>query len=425
MQQFFADLHIHSKYSRACSPDMDPEHLYAGAREKGLDILGTGDFTHPKWLAELKKKLVPSEYNGLFHLKGKPELLFMLTAEVSTFFSTPQAVRKVHHIIHAPSFEVVDQLNDVYGKLGSLSSDGRPMFGNCSPAKLAELTFEVSKELVIVPAHAWTPHFGVFGSMSGYDSLDEAYEEQSKNIFAIETGMSSDPAMNWRISGLDNISLVSNSDSHSPHPWRIGRECNVFSFPEKRLSYENIFRAVREKDAKNFLFTVEVDPSYGKYHFDGHRNCKFSCSPEESKKIKGICPVCRRPLTIGVLNRVEELADRPEGFVPKGAIPFKSLLPLHELIGSAMSAQMFSKKVGLEYTKLISAFGSEFNILINVPFDQLSAHTHEKIAWAVMLNREAKIKVVPGYDGEYGRMVLSEDIKNSPAKGQKFLADFL
>jgi len=403
---------------------MDPEHLYAGAREKGLGLLGTGDFTHPKWLAEIKKKLVPSEQGGLFHLKGKPEILFMLTAEVSTFYSTPNAVRKVHHIIHAPSFEVVDQLNDIYGKLGSLASDGRPMFGRCSPARLAELTFGVSKELVIVPAHAWTPYFGVFGSMSGYDSLAEAYEEKAKDIFAIETGMSSDPAMNWRISSLDNISLMSNSDSHSPHPWRIGRECNAFSFAQKELSFSNIFKAVKEKDRKHFLFTIEVDPSYGKYHFDGHRNCKFSCSPEESKKLKGICPVCKRPLTIGVLNRVEELADRPEGFVPKNAIPFKSLLPLHELIGSAMSAQMFSKKVGVEYSKIISAFGSEFNILLNVPFDQLSAHTHGKIAWAIMLNRAGKVKVVPGFDGEYGRMVLSEDLKNSPSKDQTFLNDF-
>ncbi len=416
---------MHSKYARATSTSMDLEHVAQGARLKGLNIVGTGDFSHPSWFNELKKKLVESDALGFYELRNPPALasaggaggvgartnenqktLFCLTNEVSTIISTREGVKKVHHVLHAPSFEEVAQLNDVYSKLGDLKADGRPTFGNCSPAEIVEKTLEVTKNAVIIPAHAWTPWFSVFGSMSGFNSLDEAFEDQSKNIFAIETGMSSDPAMNWRISALDKISLVSNSDSHSYHPWRIGRECNVFEFSEKELSFENVFKAVREKNARHFKFTVEVDPNYGKYHYDGHRSCNFSCPPDETKKLGGVCPVCKRRLTVGVLNRVEQLADRPKGFTPKNAIPFKTLLPLHELLATVFSSTLASKRVMETGDKLIREFGSEFGVLLNAQREELLKHAQEKVVDVIIANREGKLKVKPGFDGEYGILML-------------------
>ncbi len=407
----FADLHLHSKYSRAVSPDMDLEHLSQGARLKGLQVIGTGDFSHPKWFAELKNKLVPAEgHEGLFELKMDAEknlpfsqrVFFMLTNEVATFHSSGGKARKVHHVLHASSLEEVAQLNETFSKRSNLSADGRPMFASTSCAEMSEMFHASCPEGALVPAHCWTPYFGVFGSESGYDSLKEAFEDQARKIFAIETGMSSDPAMNWRISALDSISLMSNSDSHSPYPWRLGRECNAFAFEEGGLSFEALFNAVRKKDSSKFAFTLEVNPSYGKYHVDGHRACNFSCEPSETKKLNGICPVCRRPLTIGVLNRVEELADRPEGFVPKGAIPFKKVLPVHEVVAACLSSTLASKKVGAEAGKLLNAFGSELNVLLNAPEHELARVVHEKIARAIILNREGKIEVAPGFDGEYG-----------------------
>lgn len=428
----FADLHIHSKYAYAVSEKMDLEHISEGAKLKGLGLMGTGDFTHPAWFNELKGKLVEKNGSGLYALRAEENLsnptLFMLTAEISTIISTPKGVKKVHHVVHAPSLEAAEQLNAVYAKMGNLAMDGRPTLGNCSSAHFAEVTFEACKEAVIVPAHAWTPWFSVFGSMSGYNSLEEAYEDQAPRIFAIETGMSSDPLMNWRISKLDRVALLSNSDSHSPYPWRLGRECNVFELKEK--SFGALFDAVHNKDPKRFLYTLEVDPNYGKYHYDGHRNCAFSSPPAETKKLNGICPVCHRPLTIGVLNRVEELADRPEGFVPPGAIPFKSLLPLHELIAGVLGAQLASKKVMEAGDKLMRAFESELNVLLNVPRDELLKATDERIADAVMLNREGKIKVKAGYDGEYGVPLLGGEQKAkaekrpAAARGQKSLGEF-
>lgn len=436
---YYADLHLHSKYSRAVSQNMNLEGMTEGSKRKGTNLLGTGDFTHPQWFNELGRKLVPAneyEHNGLYKLRGvKDSCLFMLTVEISTIYSQGtgwNGVKKVHHVIHIPTFEEAVQLNDVYSKLGNLSADGRPTFGNLSPSHFAELTFETSKNAVIVPAHCWTPHFSIFGSMSGFNSLEEGYEDQAKKIFAIETGLSSTPAMNWRISKLDRVTCMSSSDAHSPHPWRLGRECNCFDFTEKEISFENLFKAVKEKDEKHFLYTVEVDPSYGKYHFDGHRNCSFSCSPEESKKLKNICPVCKRRLTIGVLNRVEELADRPEGYVPEKRIPFKSLLPLHELISAVMGVQLSSKKVMEESDKLINAFGNELNVLLNVNLKEIEEKTNESIAQAVQLNREGKIKVTPGYDGEYGIPLIGKqknkqkriESKREAKRGQKTLEEY-
>jgi len=412
---YFADLHLHSKYSRAVSFNNTIEGLAQGAKLKGLQILGTGDFTHPAWFAELKKKLKPSQHEGLFEAQG---VLWMLTTEVATFLSTPKGVKKVHHILHAPSFEIAEQINNVLAKKGNLAADGRPMFGNTSPAELVEITSEVSSDAFVIPAHAWTPWFGVFGSMSGFNSLEEAFEDQAKKIFAIETGMSSDPALNWRISALDKISLVSNSDAHSPHPWRLGRECNAFDFEEKELSCNVIFNAIRERN-KHFAFTVEVNPSYGKYHYDGHRACNFSSAPEETKALHGICPVCKKPLTIGVLNRVEQLADREEGFVPKNAIPFKTVLPLHELLSAFYGVRLESREVGETAAKLLS-LAPELKILLETPEAQLAKTVDERIAKIIMQNRDGKIQVKPGFDGEYGIPVLSED----KTEKQKTLGEF-
>ncbi|MFA6049268.1 MAG: endonuclease Q family protein [Candidatus Micrarchaeia archaeon] len=422
----FADLHLHSKYSRAVSPAMDLEHLSRGGRLKGLQIIGTGDFTHPVWFAELRKKLVPAEgAPGLFELSAegggkKSRVLFMLTAEVATFFSQGGKSRKVHHVLHVPSFDDALHLNEAFSKRSNLSADGRPMFANTSCEEMAEIFYSHSPKGALVPAHAWTPWFGVFGSESGYDSLSEAFGSQSKNIFAIETGMSSDPAMNWRVSSLDKIALMSNSDSHSPYPWRLGRECNAFTIPEEKISFETLFGAVREKDASRFAFTLEVNPSYGKYHVDGHRLCNFSSLPPETKKLRGICPVCKRPLTIGVLNRVEELADRPEGFVPKNAIPFKSILPLHELVAACHASSLSSKRVSEDGAKLMAAFGSELNVLLSAPESGIAKVVHEKIASAIMLNRMGKIEVAPGYDGEYGiAKIPAELLLGEPKAGRE------
>ncbi|OIO24411.1 hypothetical protein AUJ65_01225 [Candidatus Micrarchaeota archaeon CG1_02_51_15] len=398
----YADLHIHSKYARATSISMDLEHLEQGAKEKGLGLIGTGDFTHPKWFAELKQKLEPdSERNGFFALKNSASpARFMLQVEVATFKSTPKKVRKVHHVICVPSIEEAAQLIDVYSKWGNLVADGRPMFGSRSSAELVEKTMQAVPNAVVFPAHIWTPYFGALGSESGFDSIQEAYEDQSKHVFCYETGMSADPAMCWRVSSLDAFTPVSFSDSHSHWPWRLGRECTAFS--DDVRSFTQLWDAVRRKDRKKMLFTIETDPAYGKYHWDGHRACNFSCPPEESRKINRICPKCNSRLTIGVEYRVEELADRPQGFTPSEAIPFKKLLPLHELFSAAYATSLSSKKVMTDGNALVRRFGSELAVLLDAQKQALDEATNEKITQAILLNREGRIFVQPGYDGEYG-----------------------
>jgi uncharacterized protein (TIGR00375 family) len=415
---------------------MDLEHLRQGALRKGLQIMGTGDFTHPLWFKEISSRLEENGDSGLFALEGcPPDVLFMLTCEVSTIYSDGEKVRKVHSILHAPSLEIVEQINEVLGKKGNLGADGRSTFGGTTPEELVELMEGISNEVFVIPAHAWTPWFGVFGSNSGFDSLKEAFGKKEKSIFAIETGMSSDPAMNWRLGALDGIALVSNSDSHSPHPHRIGRECNVFSFELGEATYNGIFDAVRERNPKEFLFTVETDPSYGKYHFDGHRNCGFSSSPDETRKLGGRCPKCKRKLTIGVLNRVEELADRPDGFVPKKAIPFKKLAPLAELVAAHYSTQVYSRKVQAVCDSLFEKIGSEFKVLLEAEEKELSEVAGDKIARIILLNRKEKLFVKPGFDGEYGIVEVpgellekekkeSKKAKTAAGSGQKSLGDF-
>ncbi len=412
MRPLFADFHFHSKYSRAVSPLMSLEGLSSGAKLKGLGLLGTGDFSHPLWFRELQGRLAQVGETGLFRLRGDAnETLFTLTNEVATFYSTPQGAKKTHHIIHAPSLEVVEQLNDVYSKMGNLMADGRPMFAKTSNAEFVEKSFEVSKDILIYPAHAFTPWFGAFGSNSGYDSLEEAYGDQVKRIRALETGMSADPAMCWRLSQLDKFTLISNSDSHSNHPWRLGRECNAFAFAPGEVSYRAIVDAINQKDRDHLLFTVETPPAYGKYHWDGHRLCNFSCPPKESKKLGGRCPVCKQKMTIGVEYRIEELADRPEGFVPADAIPFKPLLPLHELLAVMLGGTLSGKSVTIAASKLLSAFPSELDVLLYATATELIKHASEAITEAILLNRDGKVAVKPGYDGEYGVPQLPDYLK--------------
>lgn len=419
--QYIADFHLHSKYARATSREMDITGLSKGAKVKGLNLLGTGDFTHPKYFLEIKNKLKEISDTGIFFYD---DVYFMLTCEVGTSFVIDNKVRRIHHIIHAPTFEVVEQINEALSKYGDLSVDGRPML-NVSAAELVEVLMGVSKDLMITSSHVWTPFFSVFGSKNGFNSVEECYQDQTKHIFSLETGLSSTPDMNWRLSTLDKFTLLSNSDSHSANPWRLGREANVFEL--NKLTYWEIVDAIKKKDKSKFLFTVETFAEYGKYHLDGHRNCNISLEPSETQKINGVCPRCRKKLTIGVLNRVEELADREEGFIPDNAIPFKSLLPLYEIISFATGVnQLYSKKVIEEQNRLIDRLGNELNVLLNVSREDMVKVTSEKIADAIIKVREGKVKFISGFDGLYGIPILDERItlEGTYLTPQKSLKDF-
>lgn len=413
------DAHIHSYLSRATSRDTNLETLAEGARKKGISILGSGDFTHPIWFDELRKKLVELEGKELFEYKN---MTWMLTSEVSTVYEQDKKVRKVHHIIHSPSLEIVDQINSELKGFGDLKSDGRPMLSLTSP-ELVEILMSISKKIFVYPAHAWTPWFAVFGSTSGFDSLKDCYQDQVKHIHALETGLSSDPPMNWRLSQLDDICLLSNSDSHSHHTWRLGREANVFDL--KEISYEEIHEAILKKDSKRFIFTIETDPAYGKYHFTGHRNCNVVLHPKDSIKLNDMCPNCGRKLTVGVLQRLESLTDREESFRPKKFIPFKSLLPLYEIISFVWGVnRLYSKKVIEEQDKLIENFGNEFNVLLNVKKEDLIKFTSEKIADAIIKIREGKVRFYPGYDGIYGKPIFNSENFEIRKSDQRSLKEF-
>lgn len=411
--KFVADFHIHSKYSRATSPLMNLENLDLWAAIKGIKVLGTGDFTHPIWSGELKKKLEPAE-TGLFKLKGKDSpTRFILTSEISCVYSKNGKVRKIHIIMFAPTLEVVKKINEKLDKIGNIDYDGRPIIG-LDAKELVKIVLEVDKDCMIVPAHIWTPWFSVFGSKSGFDTLEECFEEYTKYIYAVETGLSSDPKMNWRLSQLDNITLISNSDSHSLQ--KIGREANVF---DTDLSYKGIYEAIKNKDKNKFLYTVEFFPEEGKYHYDGHRSCNLRLSPKESKKYNNICPECGKPLVIGVLNRVEELADRKEGFVPKNAIPYKSLIPLNEIIADAVGFSVSAKAVVEHYNNLIKKIGNEFYILLDATREEIEKESSSKIAEGVIRAREGKVIIDPGYDGVYGTIKIFSEEEKAQQKNKK------
>ncbi len=416
--EFIADLHLHSKYSRATSKDMDLENLDKWAKIKGIKVLGTGDFTHPLWFQELKEKLEPAE-PGLFKLKREREgkIRFLLSTEVSCIFSKEGKVRKIHLVILAPSFEIVEKINAQLSWVGNLKVDGRPTLG-LDAKELMKIVLDISKECLLIPAHIWTPWFSLFGSRSGFDSIEECFEEYSKYIFAAETGLSSDPPMNWRLSALDRITLISNSDAHSPR--KIGREANLFGGEE--ISYSEIIKAIKkETDKLKLISTLEFYPQEGKYHYDGHRNCGVRLSPKETKKYNGICPVCGKPLTIGVLSRVEELADRPEGFKPETAVPFKSLIPLEEIIGEVLGLGKESKEVLSIYNNLIREFGNEFNLLLKVPPEDIGKKSLPEIGEGIKRMREGKVFIEPGYDGVFGKVKLFSRKERKDLFNQKTL----
>ncbi|MDP8259791.1 MAG: endonuclease Q family protein [Candidatus Gygaella obscura] len=397
--QFIADFHIHSKYSRATSRDMNVDNIAHWAKLKGINLMGTGDFTYHLWIEELKSKLEDTA-NGLFQYNG---VNFILTSEISCIYSKNKRTYRVHILIFAPDFKTVEKINSTLANYGNIASDGRPILG-MDVQDIARIIFDINENCFLVPAHIWTPWFSMFGSMSGFDRIEDCFGEFTDRIHCIETGLSSDPAMNWRLSRLDNISFISNSDSHSPA--KIGREANIFDCD---MNYREIMDVLKKKDKNRFLYTIEFFPQEGKYHYDGHRNCKINFSPQQSREHKNICPVCKKPLTIGVMNRVEQLADREEGFVPKIAIPYKSLIPLQEIIAEAKSVKSMTKLVMQEYMGLVSRFKSEFNILLNTSKKDLMNATSPRIAEGVMRVREGRVSITPGHDGEYGIIKIFQE----------------
>ncbi|MBS7641375.1 MAG: endonuclease Q family protein [Candidatus Bathyarchaeia archaeon] len=401
-----ADLHIHSKYSRATSTSMNVQEIARFSQIKGLTIVGTGDFTHPEWLRELKSELVEVDGTGLYKpakMPGSP-VYFMITSEVSTVFTFAGETKRVHHVILTPSIEVAEQINDRLSKYGDLGADGRPTL-NMSAAHLVEEVMEVSRSNVIFPAHAWTPWFSIFGAFSGFDRIEDCYQDMTKHIFAIETGLSSDPPMNWRLSALDKFTLLSNSDSHSTWPWRIGREANLFEL--ERLTYWEVVDAIKSKDPRRLKLTIETDPAYGKYHWTGHRACGVSLPPSEAIKLGNRCPVCHKKLTKGVEQRVEELADRPRGFIPENSPGYIHLLPLSEVLAAVLGAvSPDSQRVWSIYNVLVSRFGNEYAVLMDAPYEEVVRLSNPTVAEAIIRVREDRVKVIPGYDGVYGQIII-------------------
>lgn len=396
--RIISDLHIHSRYSRATSPTSDLPALAHWAKVKGIDLLGTGDFTHPQWFNRLKSSLTP-EGNGLHRYD---DMRFMLTAEIAAIWSQAGRVRKVHLLILAPSFSGVSRINRELGRIGNLAADGRPILG-ISAERLVEAVWNADETAEVIPAHAWTPWFSVFGSRSGFDSLSECFGRYTERIFAIETGLSSDPTMNQRVSALDHIALISNSDAHSPG--KLGREATLFDLPEP--SYDGIIAAMKERDPARLLGTIEFYPQEGKYHYDGHRACGIVMSPQEAMTNQNLCPVCGKPLTIGVMHRVEELADREEGRLPPSTIPHRSLVPLEEIIAQALGIGTKTKGVAREYERVIAHFGNEFRILLDLPEEDLRNGLLPRTLRGVLKVRAGDLQIEPGYDGVYGKVLLS------------------
>ena len=406
---FYADLHIHSKYSRATSKDCNLEQLALWAHKKGLTLISTGDFTHPAWFKEIQEKLIPLD-NGVFKLKPEIEkqlfpqgtnVRFLLSVEISTIYKKWDKTRKVHHVVFAPDIADAQNFRNKLGAIGNIVSDGRPILGLDS-RDLLEVALESGEGSYIIPAHVWTPWFSALGSKSGFDSIEDCYGDLSEHIFAVETGLSSDPEMNWKVSKLDKYRLVSNSDAHSPS--KLAREATVF---DTNPDYFSVMKALKTGDG--YVGTVEFFPEEGKYHEDGHRKCEVCLTPDETKKYKGICPVCGKPLTIGVLNRVMELADRDlkSDFKPETAGRVFSLVPLAEIIAEIMQVGAQSKSVTTEYERLIQKFGPELFILQDAPVEKIEKDS-PMLATALSRLREGKVIKHAGYDGEYGVIKLFE-----------------
>ncbi len=426
--KFIADLHVHSKYSRATARNLDLENMYIAAQLKGITVLGTGDFTHPGWFSEIRKKLIPAE-EGLYKLRKeiakecdknvppscRGEVRFVLVSEISNIYKKNDKTRKNHNLVFAPDLDIAAKFNAKLDKIGNIRSDGRPILG-LDAKNLFEILLETSDQAFLIPAHIWTPWFSVLGSKSGFDSIEECFEDLTPHIFAAETGLSSDPPMNWRVKSLDNLTLVSNSDAHSPQ--KLGREANVF---DTVLSYPAIKEAIKTGDPKQFLGTFEFYPEEGKYHLDGHRKCNVCLWPAKTRKNKGICPVCGKPLTIGVLSRVEELADRPDKEKPEKTHPYYSIVPLTDILSEILQVGPGSKKVRQNYNAALNELGSEFAILHYLEPEGVDWAGIPLLGEAIRRMRNKKIDISPGYDGEFGRVkIFSEDERDS-LTGQKQL----
>jgi uncharacterized protein (TIGR00375 family) len=408
---------------------MSLESLWKWAQLKGITVIGTGDFTHPKWFQELKDKLDPLG-NNLFKLKDnfkgnsiplscRSDVYFMLTVEISSIYAKRGRTRKIHNLIFAPDFSTAGRINTVLSKIGNLSSDGRPILG-LDAKQLLKMVIDISPDAMIVPAHAWTPHFSVFGAESGFDSLKECFEELTPYIYSIETGLSSDPPMNWRLSSLDRITLISNSDAHSPP--KLGREANIFDTKRgqdgitNEISYDFITNAIKTK--KGFIGTIEFFPEEGKYHYDGHRACNISFSPKETLRNNYICPKCGKKVTIGVMHRVEKLADRTDDFKLKGAPKYYSLIPLPEIIAETLKVGVNTKKVETEYLKLLTSIGNEFKILMESSLSDIEKASTSSLSEAISRMRSGKVHIAPGFDGEYGKIKIFQDVERKEITGQ-------
>jgi DNA helicase-2/ATP-dependent DNA helicase PcrA len=428
---FIVDLHIHSYLSRATAKNLNLEHLSLWAQLKGIRILGTGDFTHPQWFSELKDRLQEAE-PGLFLLRPefsattdphvppscRAPVRFMLSAEISCIYKKNGVTRKNHNVVFLPDFESAEKLNHALGRIGNIRSDGRPILG-LDAHDLLETVLNVSPHAYLIPAHIWTPWFSLFGSKSGFDALEECFGDLSHHIFAVETGLSSDPPMNWRLSALDNIALVSNSDAHSPA--NLGREANVF---DTDLSYFSVFDSLKSRNSKRFLGTIEFFPEEGKYHYDGHRKCNMRMSPRETIKTNSLCPKCGRPVTVGVMHRVEELADREVGFRPQGAAPFRSLLTLPDILAQTRGVGTQTKWVQTQYRRLVEQYGPEFTLLMDLPFEELEAKGHNMLVEGLRRMRQGQVHISAGYDGEFGSISLFTPEERRTLSGQGSLISF-
>ncbi len=398
------DLHIHSKYSRACSSKINFYNIDDFCRIKGVDVVATGDFTYPSWLEMIKEELEEIGSSGLYKHKKREDskIKFLLSTELALIYKDGDKVRRIHVMVHAPNREAAEKLVDYLDKRYNIRSDGRPILGMTAP-DLVKLCLGIDPRFLIYPAHIWTPWFAVFGSKSGFNSLEECFHEQTEHIYAYETGLSSDPEMNWRLSSLDHLTTLSNSDAHSlPN---IGREANLMDLEE--ITYGEIYEVIKNKDLNKLKKTIEFYPEEGMYHYDGHRSCGVSLKPGETKKNKGICPVCKKPLTIGVLNRVEELADRPEGFIPENQVPYVKLVELDKIIAESLGIKSrHSKKVQEIYNRLIQETGSELFILLKASLKEIEKASTSGIAEGVKRVREQDLIIHPGFDGEYGKIEI-------------------
>ncbi len=402
--QIIADFHVHSKYSRATSPEMNIPNISNAAKIKGIQLVGTGDFTHSLWYMDLNRYLTPVDYGMYEH----NNIYFVLTTEVNNIYSRKGRTYKVHNLIFSPSLETCEKLILSLRGYGKLESDGRPIL-KLDSENMVELILSIDEGCMIIPAHAWTPHFSVFGSVSGFNSLEECFGKYTKMIKTVETGLSSDPKMNWRVSKLDKISLISNSDAHSPS--KLGRECNVFEISDIKNGYNEIKEILAKQDKKRFLYTIEFHPEEGKYHFDGHRACNVRLHPKESTKTNNRCPKCTQKLTLGVLHRVEELSDRNDNEVPPDRIPYKNVIPLEEIIAGVLGVNTGTKTVVREYNNLVKSFGTEFNVLLTAKIADIQKVTSPEIVEGIKLMRENKVLIHPGYDGVYGEIKVFDTIQ--------------